>query len=75
MSLTSTKRTCRFANKLRMAKSLDTEARTEEARIYLQECQMQHTDVDYREFNYFNTELTLVVDSLNEANRNRNEIK
>ena len=43
----STKRTCRLANNLRMAKSLDAEARTEEARIYLQECQMQHTDVDY----------------------------
>ena len=67
----STKRTCRLANNLRMAKSLDAEARTEEARIYLQECQMQHTDVDYREFNYFNTELTIVVDSLNEANRNK----
>ena len=69
MSLTSTKRTCRFANKLRMAKSLDTEARTEEARIYLQECQMQHTDVDYREFNYFNTELTIAVDNINKIRK------
>ena len=70
MSLTSTKRTCRLVNKLRMAKSLDAEARTEEARIYLQECQMQHTDVDYREFNYFNTELTIVVDNFNNNRKN-----
>lgn len=66
----STKRTCRLANNLRMAKSLDAEARTEEARIYLQECQMQHTDVDYREFNYFNTELTIVVDNFNNNRKN-----
>ena len=66
----STKRTCRLANNLRMAKSLDAEARTEEARIYLQGCQMQHTDVDYREFNYFNTELTIVVDNFNNNRKN-----
>jgi len=65
----STKRTCRLANNLRMAKSLDAEARTEEARSYLQECQMQHTDVDYREFNYFNTELTIVVDNFQEKKK------
>lgn len=70
MSLTSKNRTCRLANNLRMAKSLDAEARTEEARIYLQECQMQHTDVDYREFNYFNTELTIVVDNFQEKKEN-----
>lgn len=74
MSLTSTKITCRLANNLRMAQSLDAHARMEEARSDLQECQMKHTDVDYREFNYFNTELTIVVDNFKKANRNRNKI-
>tara|TARA_B100002051_G_scaffold269737_1_gene301517 strand:- start:734 stop:946 length:213 start_codon:yes stop_codon:yes gene_type:complete len=65
MSITSSKRECRLAKHIQMAKSLDAEARMEEARSHLQECQMKHIDVDYREFNYFNTELTIVVDSLN----------
>tara|TARA_Y100000748_G_scaffold304236_1_gene313002 strand:- start:12563 stop:12787 length:225 start_codon:yes stop_codon:yes gene_type:complete len=70
MSTTSTKRTCRLANNLQMAKLLDANARTEEARIDLQECQMNHTDVDYREFNYFNTELSIVVDNLKKNKKN-----
>ena len=73
MSLTSTKRSCRLAKHIQMAKSLDAEARMEEARGHLQECQMKHTDVDYREFNYFNTELTIVVNNFQEKGKRPNK--
>ena len=65
MSFTTSTRQCRLTKHLQMAKSIDAEARTEEARSHLQECQMKQIEVDYRDFNYFNTELTIVVDSLN----------
>tara|TARA_X000000368_G_scaffold407940_1_gene387975 strand:- start:245 stop:574 length:330 start_codon:yes stop_codon:yes gene_type:complete len=49
MNDTFTRTTSRLAKHLAMAKLIDTNARVEEAREHLYECQMQHIEVDYRE--------------------------
>ena len=54
----------RLAKHLNMAKLIDTNARMEEARENLYKCQMQHTDVDYRESNTFTAELTTIKHNL-----------
>ena len=58
------RKTSRLAKHLNMAKLIDNNARMEEARLHLYKCQMQHTDVDYRESNKFMIELSIIKDNL-----------
>ena len=64
MNETLTRTTSRLAKHLTMAKLIDTNARVEEAREHLYECQMQHIEVDYRESNKFTIELITVAKNL-----------